>query len=81
MQIDADILRLARDGSRVTRLVYQGNLNFTFIKGYLRNLIGRGFMEQDGRIYLTTEAGLDWLKRYDDLVVFDQFEYSVSIRT
>ena len=75
LDIFADILRLAKNGTKVTRLVYQANLNFTIIKKYLQKLTEKGFVESfDGHI-CTTEKGSEFLKKYEELMVlFNSFD-------
>ena len=45
LKIQADLLEIARPGSRKTRLVYQGNLNFKVITPYLKKMIDLGLMK------------------------------------
>ena len=69
LDIFAEILRLARNGTKVTRLVYQANLNFTIIKKYLQALTEKGFVESyDGHI-CTTERGFEFLEKYEEMMV------------
>jgi len=69
--IVADILRVAADGAKKTRIVYGANLNFKIIKNYLPRLIEQGFIDYDGSgrngLYYTTPLGNEFLWRYDAL--------------
>jgi len=70
LDIFADILRLARNGTKVTRLVYQANLNFTIIKKYLQKLTEKGFVESYNSHIYTTEKGFEFLGKYDEIMGF-----------
>lgn len=73
--IEADILRITIGGARKTQIVYQGNLNFKIVKGYLSRLIAkpREFLRYDGRrFYHTTPRGIEFLRRYDLLQCMDE---------
>lgn len=65
LEIDADILRIAKDGARKTWIVYGANLNFKIIKGYLEELIQAGRLRQVGPFYHTTERGQDFIGLVD----------------
>ena len=69
LDIYADILRLATNGTRTTRLVYQANTNFTNIKRYLETLREKELIEFNGGNPQTTEKGIDYLKKYDELML------------
>jgi predicted transcriptional regulator len=75
--ISADILRLAQDGAIKTRIVYGANLNFKIVEGYLSRLMGLGLLEnKDGRrMYRTTEKGLAFINRYEELTKFGLASY------
>jgi predicted transcriptional regulator len=69
--ISADILRLATSGAIKTRIVYGANLNFKIVEGYLSRLTNLGLLEnRDRRRYQTTEKGLSFIKRYEELSKF-----------
>lgn len=68
LQIQADILGIAREGARKTRLVYQGNLNFNVIKPYIERLLKNGFMEFSDGFYYTTDKGLSFIDRFFSLM-------------
>jgi predicted transcriptional regulator len=75
--ISADILRLAQDGAIKTRIVYGANLNFKIVEGYLSRLMSLGLLEnKDGRrMYRTTEKGLAFINRYEELTKFGLASY------
>lgn len=62
LDIEADLLKIARSGSILTWLVYNGNMNFNTIKPYLENLIKRGLLEKEGKLYMTTPKGEEYMK-------------------
>ena len=68
LDIVADILQVARDGAKKTRIVYQANLNFRIVKGYLERLIGNGMLVHDPPRYYTAEKGVTYLTRYRNLL-------------
>ena len=70
LDICADILQVARAGAKKTQIVYQANLNFKIVKGYLERLITNGMLDpnQEERLFVTTSAGVDFLERYRALV-------------
>jgi len=67
LDICADILRTTRDGAKKTHIVYKANLNFNMIKRYLKRLIGGELLTLADGHYTTTDRGLSWLSRYEDL--------------
>jgi len=75
LDISADILRLATSGAIKTRIVYGANLNFKIVEGYLSRLTGLGLLENKDNLrsrgrYWTTERGLSFVKRYEELSKF-----------
>lgn len=44
-QITSQILILCRDGASKTKIVYQVNLNFKSVNGYLDSLLKKGLLE------------------------------------
>jgi len=72
LDISADILRLATSGAIKTRIVYGANLNFKIVEGYLSRLTGLGLLENSDnrRKYQTTEKGLSFIQRYEELSKF-----------
>jgi len=67
IDIIADILKVAKGGSKRTRVVYETNLNFTIFQKYLDVLVERGLIENfNGQVY-TTDRGFEYIRIYDDL--------------
>ena len=68
LEIVADILRKATGGIQKTQLVYHTNINFTLLKKYQGVLTEKGLIESaNGQIY-ATEAGLEFLRKYEELM-------------
>jgi len=68
VDIYAEILYLANEGGvKKTVLVNQINMNNTIITRYLSNLIEEELINVDGRIYETTDKGIDYLNHYEEL--------------
>jgi predicted transcriptional regulator len=70
LDICADILQVARTGAKKTQIVYQANLNFKIVKGYLQRLIANGMLNPipEGRLFITTSVGVEFIERYRALV-------------
>jgi len=70
IQIAADILEIARNGARKTRIMYMGNLSFDLFQRYLDLLTNFGLIEiKNGnkRTYAATEKGRQFLEDYHEL--------------
>ena len=72
IQITADILELAKQGSRKTRIMYLGNLSFDLVQKYLKQLEELGLVEVKGvgkgeRIYNITPRGTEFLSDFHEL--------------
>jgi len=68
LQIAADIIEIAKDGTRKTRIMYLGNLSFDLLQRYLDLLLGFGLIQvRNGRGYIATEKGLHFLEEYREL--------------
>ncbi len=66
--IFAEILYLANEGGiKKTSIVYQANLNFKIIEGFLSELLERGLIEVKDKIYETTDSGITFLHHYEEL--------------
>jgi predicted transcriptional regulator len=69
LDICAEILQIAKDGAKKTRIVYSANLNFKIVEKYLRRLIENGLLDMmDERRFITTRKGAQFLKQYRILV-------------
>lgn len=73
-QIMADILHHCKENKRKSHVMQKANLNFDQVSHYLRDLLGRGLVEQGfsegGKIYRTTDKGREFLDRYQKLIGF-----------
>ena len=67
LDVEAEILEVARQGARKTWIVYKANLNFEIVKGYLKELVEMGLLYHEGMIYRTTKHGLMFLEQYANL--------------
>lgn len=64
---NAEILRLSKEGARKTGIVYGANLNFYIIKKRLKELIILGLLQKNGKYYLTTPKGEEFLYHYREM--------------
>lgn len=78
IQIAADILKIAKDGSRKTRIMYQGNLSFDLLQKYLDMLVNFGLLEVRGseKSYIATEKGRRFLEDYRELQKYSEIASS-----
>jgi predicted transcriptional regulator len=72
IEITANILEIAKEGSRKTRIMYLGNLSFDLVQKYLGQLQQLGLIEAKRndtgeRIYTITPRGKRFLSDYHDL--------------
>ncbi len=70
MEINADILQVARNGAKKSHIVYKANLNFKIGKKYLDNLIHSGLLKGpngENSTFRTTEKGVGYLKSFRGL--------------
>ena len=68
IDIFAEILYLANEGGiKKTSMVYQANLNFVIIEGFLSDLLERNLIEVKDKIYMTTDKGITFLHHYEEL--------------
>jgi predicted transcriptional regulator len=66
LDLIADMLESAKGGARQTAIMYQANLNYELLRGYLALLIKRQLIEdRDANgLFYTSEKGLAYLKEY-----------------
>ncbi len=69
LDIMADLLRLSKNGSRKTRLVYLANINFNMLKKYVTLLESKGFIYNSDELIYTSREGFDFLRQYDELMM------------
>ena len=74
IQIAADILEITKNGSRKTRIMYQGNLSFDLLQKYLDMLVNFGLLEVRGseKSYIATEKGQRFLEDYRELQKYSE---------
>jgi predicted transcriptional regulator len=79
IQIAADILEIAKDGSRKTKIMYLGNLSFDLLQKYLDILVNYDLLEvQAGpdKKYIATEKGKQFLIDYRELQKYSEIANS-----
>jgi predicted transcriptional regulator len=66
LQIVADILFVAENGAKKTRIMYQANLSYDLLKRYLDETLEANLISinKDGKSYVITEKGKVFLKKY-----------------
>ena len=71
IEIAANILEIAKNGSRKTRIMYLGNLSFDLVQKYLGMLEQLGLIEvrdtNGEKAYYTSEKGKQFLIDFNDL--------------
>lgn len=70
IQIAADIIGIASNGSRKTRIMYLGNLSFDLLEKYLDMLVNYGLIERRNgteTTYIATEKGRKFLEDFNEL--------------
>jgi predicted transcriptional regulator len=75
IQIAADILQIAKAGSRKTKIMYLGNLSFDLLQKYLEMLVNYDLLEVQGgpdKSYVATEKGKQFLEDYYELQKYSQ---------
>lgn len=65
--IEAEILNIAKKGTKKTWIVYNANLNFKIAKKYIHDLIDRGLLELQKNIYFTTIRGIEYLEKIQEI--------------
>ena len=68
LDICADILEVTKKGANKTRMVYQANLNFSIIKGYIKRLTDSGLLESVNGHFFATDKGSRFLTQYREFV-------------
>ena len=70
LEIAADIIEITKNGSRKTRIMYQGNLSFDLLQRYLDMLLNFQLiqrLEGDQPAYIATEKGRHFLTEFEEL--------------
>jgi len=79
IQIAADILEIAKAGSRKTKIMYQGNLSFDLLQKYLDLLVNFDLLEVGGgaeKSYVATDKGKQFLADYQELQKYSEMAES-----
>ena len=71
LHILAEILKIAKDGSLKTQIMYKANLSFAQLNEYLSFLIRMGLLkihnEERKKLYKTTVKGEKYLDSYEEI--------------
>jgi len=65
-EIIAEILRVAKNGAKKTRIMYSCGLSHEFVEKYLALLLETGLL-RTGSSYHTTEKGIQFLQNYQTM--------------
>ncbi|MDH5390582.1 MAG: winged helix-turn-helix domain-containing protein [Candidatus Bathyarchaeota archaeon] len=65
-EIIAEILKVAKNGAKKTRIMYACGLSYRFVEKYLALLLETGLL-RIGNSYHTTEKGIRFLKNYQTM--------------
>jgi predicted transcriptional regulator len=60
----AALIHAASEGSNKTRIMYAANLSYKLLEKYLEEALGFGLLQTVGSVYLVTEKGHEFLKKY-----------------
>ena len=78
-----EILSLAQEGVKRTRLVYLTNINFSMLRRYLSVLFRMELIEDRGRMLVTTPKGVRFVEEYDEFTsrwnFYEEFENSKKV--
>src|SRR4030042_1160829 len=67
MDILADVLAAAGNGTRKTRIMQQANLSHDLLKKYLGEAMSNAFLQSNGFGFELTEKGQEFLEQYKQL--------------
>jgi len=79
IQIAANILEIAKEGSRKTKIMYLGNLSFDLLQKYLEMLVNYELLDVHGdpdKGYIATEKGKQFLEDYYELQKYSEIANS-----
>jgi predicted transcriptional regulator len=68
VDIVADILRIAEEGSGKTKIMYRANLSYTLLSKYLHLVGCCGLLNNNAKRYTLTNKGITFLKKYDSYI-------------
>ena len=60
--IVVEILEIARNGAKKTKIMYKARLSYSQLEKYLNALRKEGFITEESGVWKTTERGLDVIK-------------------
>ena len=67
LQIVADILHIANDRAKKTRIMYQANLSYRLLCRYLSEVVDAGLVKpEDDDCYVLTAKGKEFLSRHEE---------------
>jgi len=66
LNIIADILKAAENGSKKTRIMYLANLSYRLLEKYLVKVIKADLLRHNGEVYELTEKGKIFLEKFRD---------------
>lgn len=66
LEIIADILKVADDGVKKTRIMYFANLSYRMLSKYLRKTLHAGLLAADDGRYEVTEKGRVFLEKFTE---------------
>ncbi len=69
MEIAADMLEAAREGSRKTSIMYKAKLNYALLQSYLGMLVGEELLNRSGEpeLFQVSEKGSNLLRHFQEL--------------
>lgn len=71
--IVADILRIALEAARTSRILRSANLSYDQFRNYMPILAERGLVQKtDETVWITTPKGREYLAAYSSLSAIDQ---------
>lgn len=69
LEIVRDMLFVATERCRKTRILYDAHLNYRLLEKYLKILLENGLLKcVDGSCYLITKKGKEFLQDYDEYI-------------
>lgn len=68
LEIIVDLLEVCKEEALKTNLVYKTNLNFKFVGDYLKILLEKEWVKENGGKYLITEKGKCFLMKARDVL-------------
>ena len=67
LEIVRDVLSVASEKKRKTRIMYEANLSFRLMEKYLSSLLEGGLLERvEDSFYVVTSRGKEFLQLYED---------------